>query len=93
MRVPLPEAAKLLGTSPQGVREHMKRGVWDLGSVVPPKRKGGQWQYHIYRSKLDKHLGLEGMEEVDGYDRSSAGRAGQGNPGAVSDPEAGRVEE
>ena len=56
-RVPLSEAAAILGVSPQSVREHMKRGVWDLGNIVTisPKRK----QYHIYRAKLNKLIGLD----------------------------------
>ena len=30
-RVPLNEAARELGVAPQSVREHMRRGIWDLG--------------------------------------------------------------
>lgn len=56
-RVPLNEAARELGVAPQSVREHMRRGIWDLGSVVPPIHKGGRWGYHVYREKLDRHLG------------------------------------
>lgn len=57
-KVPLLDAAKELGCSPQAVREHMKRKLWDLGSVIPPEKTGKkQWEYHIYRYKLNRHFG------------------------------------
>lgn len=62
-RVSLKDAAAELGCSQQCVREHMKRGVWDLGSVVrnPDKRSNKQYSYYIYRRKLDKILGKEDL--------------------------------
>ena len=60
-RVTVRTAAKELGCSPQAVREHMKKGLWDLGNVFSPKQTGKSiWEYHIYRQKLDKHLGRGG---------------------------------
>lgn len=61
-RVTVRAAAKELGCSPQAVREHMKKGLWDLGDVFSPKQTGKSiWEYHIYRKKLDRHMGkLEG---------------------------------
>lgn len=64
-RVRLGDAAKELGCSPQAVREHMKRKLWDLGSAVSPSRSGkSQWEYHIYRTKLDRHLGKGGEHDA-----------------------------
>ena len=34
-RVSVQQAAKELGMNPQGVREYMKRGLIDIGLVVP----------------------------------------------------------
>ncbi len=61
-RVPLKEAARILGMSQQGVREHMKRGLFKvpIGYVTKP---GGRNQYHIYKSMLNRHLGISGQEE------------------------------
>lgn len=57
-KVRLSDAAAELGISQQSVREHMKRGIWDLGEVVSPSKTGKKnWEFHIYRSKLDKQLG------------------------------------
>lgn len=59
-KVRLVDAAAELGVCQQSVREHMKRGFWDLGDVISPKKSGKKkWEYHIYRRKLDKHLGKE----------------------------------
>lgn len=41
----------------------MKAGAWDLGNVVKPAAKGGNNEYFIFRTKLDKFLGKEGEEE------------------------------
>lgn len=75
-RVKLSDAARELGCSPQAVREHMKRRIWDLGEVVSPKQSGKkQWEYHIYRSKLNKHLGKTERTEEE-TDADNLRRAG-----------------
>ena len=64
-RVRMADAAKELGVSPQAVREHMKKKLWNLGDVLSPKQTGkSQWEYHIYRAKLDKHLGKDGRDNA-----------------------------
>ena len=55
-RVPLVQAAKELGIAPQGLREYMKRGLIDLGLVMP-SLEGKRYNYLIYRDKLDQVLG------------------------------------
>ncbi len=56
-RVPLKEAAQILGVSQQSVREHMRRGIWkDLGDVIPPKKGCQRWQYIIFRDRLERKL-------------------------------------
>lgn len=60
-RVGLPDAAKELGVAPQAVREHMKRGLWDLGEVVTNVKPNGKkrYRYYIFRPKLDRLIGKE----------------------------------
>lgn len=55
-RISLSEAAKILGMSSQGVREHMKRNLFSIpiGYVTNPS--GRKYQYHIYRNMLEKHI-------------------------------------
>lgn len=62
-RVKVEEAAKLLGMSPQGVREHMKRNLFPSPIGYVTKVSKGRTQYHIYRNLLNKHLGRS--EEAD----------------------------
>lgn len=53
-----PEVAKILGVSQQAVREHMKRGLWDLGDCIPAKKRGrSTYEYNIYRHKLERMIG------------------------------------
>ncbi|MBO5033475.1 MAG: hypothetical protein J6C19_16145 [Lachnospiraceae bacterium] len=56
-RVPLPQAAAEMGMSAQGLREYMKRGLIDIGEVLPAANGGSGYRYHIYRDKLDRHIG------------------------------------
>lgn len=57
-RVSVADAAKELGISKQAVRERMKKGLFDIGKYIPKEKTGKkQGEYHIYRPKLDKHLG------------------------------------
>lgn len=55
-RVTVAQAAKELGLAPQGVREYMKRGLIDIGSVLP-SIKGDRQTYMIFRDKLDEYMG------------------------------------
>lgn len=61
-RVSVTQASKELGMNPQGVREYMKRGLIDIGFVVP-NITGTGLRYIIMRSKLNKVLGVEESEE------------------------------
>lgn len=57
-RVRIPDAAKELGMSEQAVREHMRRGLFDIGDFIPKEKTGKkQDTFYVYRPKLDKHLG------------------------------------
>lgn len=63
-RVPLAEAAKVLGMSQQGVREHMKRDLFPvpIGYVTKVDKR---YQYHIYRDMLNRHIGKESAAETE----------------------------
>lgn len=65
-RVRIDEAAAELGCSKAKIRERMKRKIWDLGEAIPPSKTGKkQWEFHIYREKLNKHLGKSGGEGIE----------------------------
>lgn len=65
-RVSLAQAARELGLAPQGVREYMKKGLIDIGAVVPAASgRGKSKRYLIYRDKLDKFLGKERVGDAD----------------------------
>lgn len=58
-RVSLIQAAKELGMAPQGLREYMKRGLIDIGTVVPCANGADKNRYLIFRHKLDAYIGKE----------------------------------
>ncbi len=58
-RVKTSEAAKILGMSIQGVREHMKRNLFAVPIGEVTKVSERRYQYHIYRNMLDRHVGRE----------------------------------
>lgn len=58
-RVKVADAAKEIGCHPQYLRMKMRTGVWDLGKVEKPRHASGQYEYFIFREKLNKFLGLE----------------------------------
>lgn len=65
-RVSVEEAASILGVRTQAVREHMKRGIWDLGEVI--EDSSHKKQYIIFRPKLNrlvKELKKEGAKKVE----------------------------
>ena len=61
-RVSVTQASIELGMNPQGVREYMKRGLIDIGIVVP-NMTGSGYRYIIMRNKLNKVLGIENEKE------------------------------
>lgn len=78
-RVSVKEAAEMLGMSAQGVKEHMKRDLFNpsIGYVtqLSPNRK----QYHIYRDMLERHIaGKTGeVKEADSAPKSQAELIGE----------------
>lgn len=54
--VTIEEAAVMLGTSKQGVRELMKRQIIDIGIVYPNMSSGRTNRYLISREKLERFL-------------------------------------
>ena len=59
------EAAKIIGCSPQMVRERIKRGIWKFGEVIPKGRSGNSKDsYLINRKKLMRYLGEEEVKTV-----------------------------
>lgn len=52
------DAARELGMNPQGLREYMKRGLIDIGLVLP-NSKGTGFRYIIMREKLNRVMGKE----------------------------------
>lgn len=59
-----PEVARILGCSPQAVREHIRRGIWDFGECVPKKKRNKTTdEFNIYRAKFKAHIGRSLKEE------------------------------
>ena len=58
-RVSVKEAAARLGMSQQGVREHMKRNLFKIPIGEVTQVTKGRCQYHIYKTMLDRHMGIE----------------------------------
>lgn len=51
------EASRLIGCSPQTVRERLKRGMWSFGRAYSPKLTGlTQWVYEVYVDQLETYL-------------------------------------
>lgn len=62
-RITVKEAASLLGMSEQGVKEHMKRGLFDppIGYVTQTSKK--RKQYLIYRNMVEKFKSIEDISK------------------------------
>ena len=58
-RLTVKEAAAEIGCNVEYLRRQMKAGRWDLGSVIKPTSKVKNYQYFIFRAKLDRFLGIE----------------------------------
>ena len=47
----------------KNIRRDMRRGVLDLGLVIPPEKSGkATWEFRIYPAKVEKIIG-ESLEE------------------------------
>ncbi len=56
MRVSTKQAAAELGMSVQAMREYIKRGIIDIGAVLPDANGRKCRRYHVYRNQLDRYL-------------------------------------
>ena len=53
------EASKIIGCTPEAVRQRIRLGVWDFGECIPKKITGRkQDTFVIYRRKLYRHIGV-----------------------------------
>ena len=59
-KVPVEQAARMIGCAPEYLRRQMKAKVWDLGQVVRPSRGRSNYRYYIFRAKLERFLGKGG---------------------------------
>lgn len=59
-RVSVKDAAREIGCAEEYLRRQMKAGRWNIGEVVKPQKSGMNYQYFIFRQRLDKFLGKEG---------------------------------
>lgn len=67
-RLSVKEAAAEIGCNEEYLRRQMKAGRWDLGSVIKPSRGLTNYQYFIFRAKLDRFLGIETRADTGGKD-------------------------
>lgn len=52
------EAGRLIHKNAEYVRAGLRTGRFDFGSAVPPKEKGGKWNYNIIKSKFLEYANL-----------------------------------
>lgn len=53
-KVPVKEAAEILGVSPQFIRVGLQQGVLPIGTAV---KMSSVWTYHISPKLLDEYVG------------------------------------
>ncbi len=53
-------AAKIMGISGMKLAMHLRENspIYPVGVAIPPKYKGGKWDYHIVPAKLAGFLGI-----------------------------------
>lgn len=57
------QAAAIIGCGEQKIREHIKRGIWKFGEVIPKERTGNkQNSYLVNRKRLLSWLELTDEE-------------------------------
>lgn len=56
-RVSVADAAKEIGCAPEFLRLQIRNGNWDLGSFIKPQKGKKNYQYYVFRAKLDRFLG------------------------------------
>lgn len=53
-------AARILGCSPEAVRQRIRLGIWRFGECIPGKKTGHKSDvFVIYRRKLYQHMGKD----------------------------------
>ena len=62
-----PEEASLqIGICPREIRKLMRLGKIDLGLAIPPSGGKKHWTFRIYQRKINKIIGKESEDEVEG---------------------------
>lgn len=59
-----PQVARILGVSPQSVREHIRRGIWTFGECVSHKKRDRSTdEFNIYRARFEAFIGRQLRED------------------------------
>ena len=58
-RLSVKDTAEILGVHPEYLRQLMRNKQIDIGTVIKPARAGGNYQYLIFRDKVNKLIGKE----------------------------------
>ena len=58
-RLTVKQAAEIIGVQPEYLRRLMRNKSIDIGEVIKPETRGGNYQYLIFTDKLNKLIGKE----------------------------------
>lgn len=59
-----PVVARILGVSPQCVRENIRRKIWTFGECIPKEKNHKKTdRFYIYRTKFEAYIGRPLTEE------------------------------
>ena len=53
------EAGRIIGKGAEYIRVGLQMNRFPFGTAVPPKKKGGKWNYNIIKSKFLEYANIK----------------------------------